>query len=46
MFGYLLRWNRHLKHVIGRNIVGRVDVRIRGERRRKQLLYVLKETKG
>jgi len=46
LFGCLLRWNRHLKHVIDRNIVGRVDVRRRGGRRRKQLLDYLKETRG
>ena len=46
MFGYLLRWNRHLEHVIGWNIVGRVDVRRRGGRKRKQLLDDLKETRG
>jgi len=46
MFGYLLCWNLHLKHVIGRNIVGSLDVRRRGGRRRKQLLDDRKETRG
>ena len=44
--GQLLRWNRHLKHVIDRNIVGKVEGTKTGGRRRKQLLDDLKETRG
>jgi hypothetical protein len=41
-----LRRNCHLKHVIERRTEGRIEVTGRGERRRKQLLDDLKETKG
>jgi hypothetical protein len=44
--GHILRRNCLLKHVIEGKIVGRVEVRGRPGRRRKQLLDVLKETRG
>jgi len=36
--GHILRRNCLLKHVIGGKIEGRIDVMVRGGRRRKQLL--------
>jgi hypothetical protein len=44
--GHMLRRNCLLKHVIERKIQGRIEVRGRRGRRRKQLLDDLKEKRG
>jgi len=44
--GHILRRNCLLRHVIGGKVDGRREVTGRRGRRRKQLLYDLKETKG
>jgi len=44
--GHLLHSNYPLKHVIEGKVEGRTDVTWRRERRRKQLLDDLKETRG
>jgi hypothetical protein len=44
--GHTLHRNVLLKPVVEEKIEGRIEVRRRRGRRRKQLLYDLKETKG
>jgi hypothetical protein len=44
--GHILRRNCLINHVIEGRIEGRVEVRGRQERRRRELLDELKETKG
>jgi hypothetical protein len=44
--GHILRRNCFLKHIIERKIEGRIEVTGRRQRRRKQLLYYLKEKRG
>jgi hypothetical protein len=44
--GHILRSNCLLAHVIERKIEGRIDVRERPRRRRRQLLDDLKERRG
>jgi hypothetical protein len=44
--GHILRWNCLLKHVIEGKVEGRIKMRGRRERRRKQLLDDLKKSRG
>ena len=44
--GHILHRNCFLKHIIGGKIEGMIDMRGRQGRRRKELLYDLKEKRG